>query len=312
MGPVSAGPFRMSTTLILPNYNGEALLRSVLSCAKPAADSAGLEVIVCDDASTDGSVALLGRWFPWVKVSRSDSNLGFGPTCNRGAREASGEYLVFANTDVAFETSVIERLVSALDADTFAVMPLVMSEKIGRFENATELWVRRGLAWLRAADRADVLTREFQAGRALPSLVFESVLCGAMFVARREEFLSIGGFDESFAPFYFEDVDLSVRANRAGKRVVATTDAVVRHRGSQTIEGHFDERRITYAMLRNQVRFTIKHADYLAGLRWFRPYFLARSARWLVAGRPDLSAAYFRGAFARAGSGGRTATARVE
>jgi GT2 family glycosyltransferase len=293
----------MRATLIVPNYNGEALLPSVLSRARPAFDAGALEVIVCDDASTDGSVPLLKSEFPWVNVSRSQKNRGFGPTCNRGAREASGEYLVFVNTDVEFEPASLEKLISRLGPGTFAVMPLVMSAKIGRFENLTELWVRRGLAWLRATERTKLLAREYSAGRPLASEAFESVLCGAMFAVRRSDFLALGGFDEAFAPFYFEDVDLSVRANRAGKKVMATADAVVRHMGSQTIGGHFDQRRITHTMLKNQILFTLRHADYLPGLRWFRCYFLARSARWLVAGRPDLSAAYLRGVFSKVGVG---------
>jgi len=82
----------MRLSVIIPNYNGERLLAALLPQVLGVLEAApyGWEVVVADDASSDGSRALVERGFPQVKLVAGDANLGFGGNCNRGAEAEVG------------------------------------------------------------------------------------------------------------------------------------------------------------------------------------------------------------------------------
>ena len=99
---------------IIVNYNAGELLRgcvdSLLNCPLE------IEIIVVDNASTDGSLDAL-RGLPCVQIVKNPTNLGFAAACNRGARVASAQVLLFLNPDCSFKPGTLVRLLEAMRAD---------------------------------------------------------------------------------------------------------------------------------------------------------------------------------------------------
>lgn len=108
-----------TVSIVLVNYNTCSALRmSLASVARELERArAPTECIVVDNASTDGSAAMVKASFPWVQLIESESNLGFAKANNLGADAASGEYLFILNPDAMLVRGSIDRLVAELDAD---------------------------------------------------------------------------------------------------------------------------------------------------------------------------------------------------
>jgi GT2 family glycosyltransferase len=108
-GPVSA-------TVIIVNYNGAHLLPDCLhALARQHDDAPTFDTVVVDNASSDGSLELLAREFPWVRVIASPSNLGFAGGNNLALREVSTRYAVLLNNDAAPEPGWLNNLLAAFD-----------------------------------------------------------------------------------------------------------------------------------------------------------------------------------------------------
>ena len=98
-------------SVIVVNYNGKEHLAR---CLESLSSTKEAEIIVVDNASSDGSADLVKSAFPEVQLIRSQTNLGFGEGCNMGAREAKGDYLAFVNPDTLVEQDWLEALINAL------------------------------------------------------------------------------------------------------------------------------------------------------------------------------------------------------
>jgi len=111
-------------SVVIPNYNGLELLQknlpSVIAETKKYDESA--EIIVVDDASSDGSVSYIKRNFPKVKLLKHSKNRGFSSAVNSGVKISKGDLLVFLNTDVSpKENYLINITKHFLDKNVFAV-----------------------------------------------------------------------------------------------------------------------------------------------------------------------------------------------
>ncbi|MFN3689437.1 MAG: glycosyltransferase family 2 protein [Fimbriimonadales bacterium] len=103
---------RPDVSIIVVSYNTRALLRE---CLKSLAGE-GIEVIVVDNASTDGSAAMVAECFPEVRLIANPDNRGFGAACNQGLRIAQARYALILNADVRAEPGAVQRLVAFMDA----------------------------------------------------------------------------------------------------------------------------------------------------------------------------------------------------
>ena len=90
--------YNVRVSIVIPHWNGiDTLSECLISLFKTRHDS--YEVIVVDNASTDGSQSWVKNTYPQVKLIENDKNYGYAGGCNRGALEANGDYLVFLNND---------------------------------------------------------------------------------------------------------------------------------------------------------------------------------------------------------------------
>lgn len=204
------------------------------SVASLAADAAKgkFQVVLVDNASPDRcGEAVVARW-PWLKVVRSEVNLGFAGGVNLGAAAAGGDVLILLNDDAAAVDGFVEAHVETLGEHPAAA---ATAGRLTTWDGRRHDYVRGGVTF-------DV--HAFQIGQGWPvdeirppgmgePLPFA---CGGNMAIRRSDWDAMGGLDEDLFA-YFEDVDLGWRLWAAGREVVAAPDAVARHRGSATSAG---------------------------------------------------------------------------
>ena len=204
------------------------------------ASTAPVELIISDNASSDGSVAAVAA--QWVgdarlRIVHNGKNLGFGAGCNRGAAGARGDLVMFLNPDCILETDTLSRLREhALAGARIGLVGASIVGENGQPESASrrrDPLLRRALMSLsglaRLQSRWPALT-----GATLPLLAdapeVEDVeaVSGAMLLVPRAVFEHIGGFDEGYF-LHCEDLDLCRRVRDAGLRVVCANDVRVVH-----------------------------------------------------------------------------------
>lgn len=215
-------------SVIVLNYNGRRWLDPCLSALSRQAGAPAFEVLLVDNASSDGSSEFVRAHFPGVRVVDNAANLGFAAGNNAGARVAAGELLVFLNNDTVPEPGWLAALHAAHTAAP--ARDLVTSKLV--FLTRPEVLDSAGDGYLRAGGA-------YKHGHGGPASRFDSGgevfgACGAAFLISRSLFESLGGFDERFFMVY-EDVDLSYRARLRGARVWYEPSARVAHAGSGTL-----------------------------------------------------------------------------
>ncbi|MBI5442458.1 MAG: glycosyltransferase [Deltaproteobacteria bacterium] len=201
-------------SVVVPAYNARATLGSCLEgLLAQSAPRESYEIIVVDDGSSDGT-GEVARSFP-VRYLRQD-NRGPAAARNLGAREARGEIVLFTDSDCTPDAGWLERMVAPLDD------PRVVAVK-GSYKTRQGSLAAR-FAQAEFEDRYDLLGMS-------TSIDMIDTYSAAF---RREVFVAMGGFDESFPVANNEDTDLSYRLSRAGHRLVFARDAFVYHRHPDT------------------------------------------------------------------------------
>ncbi len=227
----------------------------------------GIEIIVVDNASTDGSAAFVAETFPHVRLIALDRNMGFGAGINRAAAEATGTYLLLLNADAEATPKALERLVEFLDEH------ITCGAAAGRLLTMTEDWERaanvRGLPTFStiAADMlllshvwpGNPVTRRASAADIddTSSQAVEQPAATCLMV-RRQTFDEIGGMDERFFPVWFEDVDLCRRILEAGWTIFFVPRANFRHLGGASV-ATIGAARLKQLYYQNLERYMAKH-----------------------------------------------------
>jgi GT2 family glycosyltransferase len=239
-----------SVAAVIVNFNGGEFLDRALTALegqtlKPA------RTIVVDNASADESVDGLEDRHPGVEVVRLQENTGFAAANNLAVRLADDcEFVALVNPDAFAEPRWLETLLEAArDRPDYAVFSsrLVQAEAPDRLDGTGDVFHVSGTTWRRDQDLPVTIRR----GR---GEVFSA--CAAAALYRRDAFVEVGGFDESFF-CYYEDSDLSFRLRLAGHRCLHVDDAVALHEGSATT-GHMSDF-VLYHSLRNQTWTFVKN-----------------------------------------------------
>ena len=213
-------------SVIIPNWNGSHHLEECLySLSRQTFKE--FDVVFVDNASTDGSVQFVREHFPDFRVVELPENIGFAGGANAGIRAAQSDYIVLLNNDTEVEPHWLENLAQSI------------RENPGVWFFASKLlnYYDRNIIDS-AGDALDLSLGPYKIDEYKPSensrersFIFGA--CGGGGCYRRELFDRIGLFDEDFFA-YFEDIDLSFRANWAGFRCLSVPDAVIYHKVAAT------------------------------------------------------------------------------
>jgi GT2 family glycosyltransferase len=238
----------MSITILIPNWNGEARLKSVLDALSVQTYPID-RVVVIDNGSTDGSARLARA--SGCEVIELGRNTGFSHAVNSGIRAAQTDWVGILNNDVVPERDWLAKLMQAAAArsDTwFAAGKLLSTSHQETIDGAFDAICRGACAWRCGHGRRDAPVWN------QPKTIHFAPFTAAIF--RASLFERIGLLDEQFES-YLEDVDFGLRAATRGLQGLYVPDAVAYHEGSATLGGwHPDTvRRIS----RNQVLLVAKH-----------------------------------------------------
>ncbi|MBI4807419.1 MAG: glycosyltransferase family 2 protein [Nitrosomonadales bacterium] len=221
-------------SIVIVNYNAGDILQACVARAVLQAE----QVIVVDNASSDGSIAALSKAFPAVTIIVNEQNLGFAKACNQGARAANGEHIFFLNPDCLLEDTAVQRLVQAAHSapDVGMVGGLLTnpdgSEQGGARRAVPTPWrslVRvTGLGGL--SGRYPRLFSDFDLHKLpLPEKPIEmEAISGACMLARRDALEQVGLLDEGYF-MHCEDLDWCMRFRRRGWKLLFVPDARMVH-----------------------------------------------------------------------------------
>jgi GT2 family glycosyltransferase len=214
-------------SVIIANLNGEEYLPDCLRSLS-AQTFTDFEVIVVDNGSTDGSLEILRRDFPWVRVLPLGENTGFAAGNNRGFLAAEGRYVATLNNDTIADSRWLEALHEAAEADSGTGMvasKILLGPEGSEIDSTGMLIYPDGMSRQRGRGEPD--KGQFDT---MEEVLFPSA-CAALY--RCEMLEAAGFFDEDFFA-YCEDADLGLRARLAGWKAVYAPRAVVRHLYSGT------------------------------------------------------------------------------
>jgi GT2 family glycosyltransferase len=235
-------------SVIIPHWNAKDLLPVCLD-ALAAQTHPDVEVILVDNASSDGSQAFVKENYPSVKLLELPENRGFTGACNAGFESATGEFLALLNND----TEVVPDWAAALVAGFsqfpeagFAASRMMLFDRRDHVHAVGDFYRVDGLPGNRGVWQAD--TGQFDQ----PEFVFSA--CGGASVYRRVMLNDIGLLDDDFF-FSGEDVDLGWRAQLAGYRCIYLPEARVYHMLSATGGGvtgsYYIGRNMLYILLKD-------------------------------------------------------------
>lgn len=273
----------MEFNIIIPNYNGENLLKEnlpkllrMVKTHKRAFPKDSVDISVVDDNSFDGSLVVLKdtqqkaneQDIHFTVVSNKE-NKGFAASCNNAVQISSGDIIILLNSDVYPENDFLLPLKEDfLDQSVFAVGFL---DKSIEGNNIVERGSGRGF-WKRGI---------FQHSEGDTNTSNTFWVSGGSGAFRKSIWEKIGGFDPIYKPFYWEDIDLSYRAKKMGYKVFFERRSVVVHKHEEgAIKKSFSNNTIKAVAYRNQFFFVwiniTDDALLLNHLLWI-PYYLVRA-----------------------------------
>lgn len=227
-------------SVVIVSWNVKDLLRACLKSLFLFYTPYDIEVIVVDNASSDGSVEMIQKEFLKVRVLAQTTNCGFAMANNIGAREARGEYLLILNPDTECrDASLIAALdVFRQDPAIAAIGPCLLNSdgtvqhSIRRFPRLSDqlaiaLKLHHMFPWLRCLQRYFAEDVDYTREQDVEQIM------GACMLIQRSVWDRMEGFDEDYF-MWFEEVDLCYRMKAAGYRIVYTPSASVVHHGGQS------------------------------------------------------------------------------
>ncbi len=239
----------MNVSILIVNWNTCPYLKQALQSIRETVRNIEYEVVVVDNASQDGSAAMVRRDFPWARLIENRRNLGFARGNNQALSVARGECILVMNPDVVLDPHTVEGLVDFAEAhpDVAVVSPKLLNPdrtfqnfygRIPTLSTVFFLYTRIG-GWI---DRRLLGGRVRRRDRYEAYGDFQEVLCfrdgGAGFscsLIPRKIIQEIGFMDERF-PVFFNDGDFAMRLFRAGYRACILPHVKAVHHGGSSVK----------------------------------------------------------------------------
>jgi len=216
-------------SIVIPLYGGaediSACLDSLALCS-----SLVREVIVVDNASPDDAASVVEERSADFPVSltllRNERNLGFASACNRGAEKATGDTLLFLNSDTIVARFGLLRLLQSLARSGTIGAAGACSNNVGHGQQIEPTYT--------SLDTLDLFAEDF--AHRPEEDAERDMLVGFCLAVRKSVWQEVGGFDTRFGPGLFEDNDLCYRIRRAGYKLILSSQSFVHHHGSRSLQ----------------------------------------------------------------------------
>ncbi len=276
----------LELSVVIVNFNVKEFLEQTLVSVQKALSGIKAEVIVVDNASSDGSLALLRQRFPEVVIIANQKNLGFARASNQGIRQARARYILLLNPDTIVQEDTLQEMLRFFRSHPEAGM---VGCKILNPDGSLQLACRRSFPtpWV-AFTKLSGLSRLFSKSRLFgrynltyldPDETCEvEAISGSFMMVRRETLQEVGLLDESFF-MYGEDLDWCYRIGQSRWKVMYYPGTQIIHfKGESSKKAHFDNLRVFYQAMQ---LFAQKHFNN----RYVRvPYWILWLAIWMRAG----------------------------
>ncbi len=223
-------------SIIIVNYNTETLLRDCLASVIKHARAVDYEIIVVDNASSDGSVAMVKKEFPKVTCISNSENEGFSKANNRGVRLSQGRYVLFLNSDTLVPEKTLPEMCAFMERTPEAGAATCFVElSDGSLDDAAH----RGFptpwnAFCHFSGIAKLFPKSlffngYNLGwRALDRIDEIDALAGAFMLVRRQAGIDAGWWDEDYF-FYGEDLDFCFMLKQKGWKIYFVPDVRIKH-----------------------------------------------------------------------------------
>lgn len=214
-------------SVIIPNWNGKRFLQPCLDALRNQTHPA-LEIIIADNASSDGSQELIRTEYPEVRLIELPTNRGFTGACNAGMEAATGQYVALLNNDTEVDPGWAAAIVEAFQKHPEAgivASKMLLFDKRDHIHTAGDGFTVDGRAFNRGVWQKDAGQFDQE------EFVFGA--CGGSSAYRRTVLDEVGLLDDDYF-FLLEDMDIAWRAQLAGWRALYTPHAIVYHHLSAT------------------------------------------------------------------------------
>lgn len=260
--------------IVVVNWNSGRQLTSMMRSVAAYNAGAVSRIVIVDNASTDDSMAR-----DWgieinsceIDVIKNESNLGFGVACNQGAARGRGKYILFLNPDAELYDDSLRKAIDFMEHpenQSVGVCGVQLIDEDQHIARSCARFPTPLMFTLMALglDRLSMFSRFRHHMTDWDHAFTRDVdhVIGAFYFIRREIFESVGGFDDRFF-VYLEDLDLSLRVHKSGKRVVYLADVRAFHAGGGTSR-QIKATRLFYS-LRSRLLYGFKHFSTL-GAWW--------------------------------------------
>ena len=232
----------MKLSIIIVNYNVKHFLKQCLNSTIQATKNIAHEIICIDNNSLDGSLAMIQKDFPQIKLIKNDRNVGFAKACNQGIKIAKGEFVLILNPDTVLEIDSLSKPIQFMEEHVEAgSLGVKMVDGNGKYLPES----KRGLPTPAAAFyKMSGISKIFYPSKTFGKYHLDHldkdethaihVLTGAYMLIRKSALDKVGLFDEQYF-MYGEDIDLSHRIILGGyKNYYFPETSIIHYKGEST------------------------------------------------------------------------------
>lgn len=236
-------------SIIIPVYKNYEMFFEYLEINKKYFE--GCEVIIMNDYPLENITEQVKKIYSDAIVVNNRKNFGFAGNVNRGVLKSTRDYIFLINSDVVLiDNSFLHALDHFKKDQKLFAIGFAQIEKDGKIVGANKGYFEDGLI-----NHSSLPSNQVTHNQVTINFWAE----GGSSIFRKKLFIDLGLLDELFNPFYWEDIDLSYRAWKAGYKILYDPSVKVEHRHESTIGKYFDKSKILKTAFRNQMIFHWKN-----------------------------------------------------
>ncbi|MDR1323200.1 MAG: glycosyltransferase family 2 protein [Candidatus Margulisbacteria bacterium] len=262
----------MRLSIIIVSWNVKDLLERTIAAVLQNPPCSAYEIIVVDNASSDGSADLMAAKFPQVKLIRSPQNIGFAAGNNLGFRQATGEYLLCLNPDTEMHAGALDFIIDAFDRDArLGALGVKLLNSDGSLQLSCKSFPAADTILYNASGLDALFPKSKIFGKYNMSWfkhdreIEVDQPMGAALALRRSALDQVGVYDERYF-MYFDEVDLCWRLKQAGWKIKFFPQVCVTHHWAQsTKQALFKMNKQWYISFQ---KYLVKNKHYSAWLAW--------------------------------------------